>query len=279
MCKTAKEAIRNYKTSQRASGWSARAINKKLLAEEFERININEHQVLLVAKPSIDPSRLIAILVCDNGRVFKTIHEDKFNEGRVSLYRNSKFVKTKYGMYDILQELGVVPGTTCKYKTIKLPYSEYELQPTVHCLVAIAFGLFDDVTDYELVVNHMDGSIDNKLSNLEIITERDNIKHGHFKNYLMNKYTFITEVGFSGKDAHMLNKFKPAIEDMFNGLNTGYTTFGSRYTINAVLTKNSKSEMEITGYLEDTNTDYINPITFKIDKNEYIIQKKLGNIL
>jgi hypothetical protein len=103
--------------------------------------------------------------------------------------------------------------TICKngYKTLMLQDNKRKKTAYIHKLVAESF-LGHIPCGYEKVVNHIDGNkLNNNLSNLEVITQRENVSNKNIKT--TSKYTgvswekkskiWVSYIGINGKNKYL----------------------------------------------------------------------------
>ena len=87
-------------------------------------------------------------------------------------------------------------GRESVYERVQLWICGSKKNYYVHRLVAMCF-----MSDFNesLVVNHIDGnSLNNQLSNLEMCTQSENVKHGYwFKELKLKKSKCIFKIGFA----------------------------------------------------------------------------------
>ena len=100
-------------------------------------------------------------------------------------------VKHSKGGIKTLKERLLTPSLSSNnYLSVKLYCNGKGIRRTVHQLVAITF-LNHTPSGYKLVVNHKDfNKLNNNLSNLEIITHRENANKKHLKS--TSKYTGVS---------------------------------------------------------------------------------------
>lgn len=102
----------------------------------------------------------------------------------------SRTVKCGYNKTRTIRERILKPGlNTTGYYIVVLSEKSTLKTRKVHQLVAIAF-LNHIPNGFELVVNHINfNRLDNRLINLEIVTQRENANQKHLKEGRTSKYT------------------------------------------------------------------------------------------
>lgn len=111
------------------------------------------------------------------------------NLGNVKSLSRIKLNRGKYPQR--LEEIILKTGITgCGYKAVCLRKDGAQKTLKNHKLVAIAF-LNHVPCGYKLVVNHKNlDKLDNRLENLEIVTQRENANHKHIKS--TSEYTGVS---------------------------------------------------------------------------------------
>jgi len=122
--------------------------------------------------------------------IWKTIEE--FEDYQVSNLGNVKSLERKYFMkmnnsFAISKERILKAGTNKGYYIVVLQKNRIRKTKLIHQLVAIAF-LNHKPSHHKLVVNHINfDKTDNRVENLEIVTQRENANRKHIKS--SSKYT------------------------------------------------------------------------------------------
>lgn len=119
------------------------------------------------------------------------------------------------------------------YLAIKLKYNGTRYHKLIHRLVAIAF-LDDNLENTKLEVNHIDGDkLNNKLSNLEIVTSSENKVHALSTGLkVYNKPSKGLKIGKTSKYRNVTydkSKGKYVAMIRVNNKNIGFKSFDSEY--------------------------------------------------
>lgn len=132
-------------------------------------------------------------------------------KGYEGVYQVSNFGRVKsfkLGKENILKEISISTG----YKGVNLYKNGILLKKTVHQLVAEAF-LGHTPCGMELVINHINfDKTDNRVDNLEIVTQRENSNRKHLK-----KTSRFTGVSWCKRDNNWLSCITIKNKKMFLG--------------------------------------------------------------
>ena len=120
------------------------------------------------------------------------IEKFKSIKGYEGMYEVSNLGKVKSLNYSHTKKEKIMEGgvNNLGYRIVTLSKDGEQKTKTVHKLVAEYF-LNHKPCGYKLVVNHIDlDKLNNKVSNLEIVTQRENSNHKHLKS--SSKYTGVS---------------------------------------------------------------------------------------
>jgi hypothetical protein len=114
----------------------------------------------------------------------------------------------------------------CGYAFVKICKGNTSIPRSVHLLVVSAFkGHYSNKT-HELVVDHINSDkLDNRLNNLEVVSQRENVKRakgGFFKKYSKNSRSnkYFSRISIEGKSVYLGNFSTP--EDAIKAYDRAY---------------------------------------------------------
>ena len=238
----AAEQIAEYRRSEKNFGLSDEAINKRLLLEEFQRIEVSKDFKILALKEPLSPSfGKIAVLVTSEGKVYKAIAA---STAKLAEYSDQYVIDQNKIKWYIHGELKKLHHTG--YWIVYIPTTGKKLAYLRHMLVAHAFGLTPG--NYgPWVINHIQGKVyGDCMENLEACTVAENCAHAAFKNNL-KRWRKIKYINVSAKDGLNLKYFTDAILSAID--NKKGERYGHVYSFRNIMYTDVSSGLKIEGDL------------------------------
>lgn len=238
----AQEQLAEYRGAEKNFGLSDEAINKRLLLEEFERIEVSKDFKILALKEPISPRfGKIAVLVSSEGKVYKAISA---SAAKLSEYSDRQVKDQNGEKWFIHSELKKLHHSG--YYVVDMPLTRKKLAYLRHMLVAHAFGLTPG--NYgPWVINHIQGKdYGDGAENLEACTVAENCAHAAFKNNL-KRWRKIKYINVSAKGGLNLKYFTDAILSAID--NKQGERYGHVYSFRNIMYSDVSSGLKIEGDL------------------------------